>query len=141
MLISLLRLPTLGLAAIMCACGNVQPPPPAPSAQPAVSYDGRYVGTIRPIPPVPNPIWCDTLPSLTVLVTGNALSYTLSRPNLPPEPFYNPNFAIHIAPDGSFNGPGGDLAIASMTGRITGTHMTGQIEGTLCSYEFAADRR
>jgi hypothetical protein len=75
------------------------------------------------------------------LVTGNALSYTLSRPNLPPEPFYNPNFAIHIAPDGSFNGPGGDLAIASMTGRITGTHMTGQIEGTLCSYEFAADRR
>ena len=140
MLRSLPRLRMLGLATIVCGCGNAQPPPPLP-AQPAVSYDGHYVGTIRSAVSVQNQTWCETPPALTVVVSGNAFSYTLPHPNLPHEPFYNPNFAIRIAPDGSFNGPGGDLAIATMTGRITGTHMTGQIDGTDCSFEFAADRR
>lgn len=139
MLSSLPRRRTLALATIVCACSTAQPPP-APPAQPAVSYDGHYVGTIRSVVSVQNQTWCETSHSLAISVTGNAFSYTLSHPNLPHEPFYNPNFAIRIAPDGSFNGPGGDLAIATMTGRIAGTHMTGQIDGTDCSYEFAADR-
>jgi hypothetical protein len=133
------RLRMLALATIVCACSNAQPPPPAP-AQPAVSYDGRYVGTIRLVSTVAGQNWCETPPSLTVVVNGNAFSYTLPHPNLPHEAFYNPNFAIHVAPDGSFRGPGGDLDYASMAGRIAGTHMTGQIEGADCSYEFAADR-
>jgi hypothetical protein len=141
MLSSLPPLPVLGLATIVCACSDAQPPPPSPPPQPAVSYDGRYVGTIRSATSIQNQTWCATPPSLTVLVSANTLSYSLSHPNLPHEPFYSPNFAIHIAPDGSFNGPGGDLAIATMTGQITGSHMTGEIDGMDCSYEFAADRR
>jgi hypothetical protein len=140
MLASLRWLRVLGVAAIVCGCSSAQPPPAVP-AQPAVSYDGRYVGTIRQVSSALVQGWCDTPPPLTLVVNGNAFSYTLPHPNLPHEPFFNPNFAVHIAPDGSFSGPGGDLDYASMAGRITGTHMTGQIEGADCSYEFAADRR
>jgi hypothetical protein len=140
MLASLWRLRALGVATILCACTNPEPPP-APPAQPAVSYDGRYVGSIHLVSSALVQGWCDTPPSLTLMVNGNAFSYTLPHPNLPHEPFYNPNFAVHVAPDGSFRGPGGDLDYATMTGRITGSHLTGRIDGADCSYEFTADRR
>ena len=131
----------LGLVVVLWACSNAQAPQPTPPSQPAVSYDGNYVGTIRSLDSVQGQNWCDTPAALAIVVSGNAFSYTLPHPNLPHTPLYNPKFAMHIAPDGSFKGPGGELEFASIKGRITGTHMAGQIDGSDCSYAFAADRR
>src|SRR5215831_18542405 len=133
------RLWMLGVLAVLGACSNTQAPPPAPAPQPAVSYDGRYVGTIRSLQSMQSQNWCDTPAPLAILVNGNAFSYTLPHPNLPHTPLYNPSFVMQIAPDGSFRGPGGELEISSMSGRITGTHLAGQIDGSDCSYAFTAD--
>jgi hypothetical protein len=46
---------------------------------------------------------------------------------------------VTIAPDGSFNAYSAN-GEAQMTGRISGTHMAGQIAGTGCNYAFSADR-
>ena len=130
-----------GLAMLLWACSNDQAPQPTPPPQPAVSYDGRYIGTIHSLDSVQGQNWCDTPASLTIMVSGNEFNYTLPHPNLPNTPLYNPNFVMHIRPDGSFKGPGGELEFASMRGSITGTHMAGQIDGSDCSYGFVADRR
>jgi hypothetical protein len=141
MLSSSCRFWIVSLATVLWACSSAQAPEPTPPPQPAVSYDGRYVGTIRSVDSVQNQNWCTTPTAVTISVRSNSFEYTVSHPNLPNTPLYNPAFTMHIAPDGSFKGPGGELEIASMTGRITGTHMAGQIDGTDCSYAFSAERR
>ena len=141
MLHSPFRFWIVSIATVLGACSSAPAPEPAPPPQPAVSYDGSYVGTIRSVESVQSTNWCSTPSVLTMRVTGNTLDYTLPHPNLPHTPLYNPNFVMPIAPDGSFKGPGGDLEIATISGKITGTHMAGQIDGSDCSYVFTADRR
>jgi len=86
-----------------------------------------------------NQQWCETPPSITIAVSRNTLSFTLRHPKLPDGPLYNPAFQLDIAPDGSFNGADPKV-VATLTGRISGTHMTGQIIGLLCEFAFSADR-
>src|SRR5262249_47632871 len=131
----------LVVAATLWACSDSPAPQPTPPPQPAVSYDGRYVGSIHSVGSVQGQNWCDTPASVTIVVSANTFNYTLPHPNLPHTPLYNPAFTMQIRPDGSFRGTGGELEFASMSGQITGTHLVGQIDGSDCSYAFAADRR
>ena len=134
-------LSVIWLPLLLCACTKPEPAPASLAAPiQAVSYDGRYVGTINITQGVQNQDWCFTPPSFSVTVSGNAFSFTLRHPKMPDAPLYNPTFNMKIGADGSFGGPGGEQAIAMMKGLVSGTQMTGQISGTLCEFSFSADR-
>ena len=126
------------LAIMVSACSSTQAPPPPAPAVPKVSFDGRYAGSIRVTKSHGN--WCDTSPSLSLLVRNNAFTWTLTRPNLPQEDLYNPTFQVAVGADGSFDVEGGNGELTSLTGRIVGTHMTGQVDGKYCGYVFSAER-
>lgn len=72
---------------------------------------------------------------MTVQVTGNKFGYAMPHPNTPGNPTMV--YSAAIAPDGSFRS---DIGSGVMTGRITGTHMTGLIDGSACVYSFTMDR-
>jgi hypothetical protein len=139
------KLANISLITAICGCSTAAPPPgsPAPTAPP-VSFDGGYRGAIRVTSAGVGggqSNWCDTPPVISVSVRNSAFSYFLAQPNLPPDPYlpFSLTFAVTIAPDGSFAAwttNGG----AQMAGRITGSHMAGQIEGMGCGYAFTAER-
>jgi hypothetical protein len=107
-------------------------PPPS-----LVSWDGAYSGTVQ-ITGLGSGIqrqWCETDPQMTVRVTGNKFGYAMPHPNTPGNPTMV--YSAAIAPDGSFRS---DIGSGVMTGRITGTHMTGLIDGSACVYSFTMDR-
>ena len=107
-------------------------PPPS-----LVSWDGAYSGTVQ-ITGLGSGIqrqWCETDPQMTVQVTGNKFGYAMPHPNTPGNPTMV--YSAAIAPDGSFRS---DIGSGMMTGRITGTHMTGLIDGSACVYSFTMDR-
>jgi hypothetical protein len=85
--------------------------------------------------------WCDTSPVISLSIQNNEFSYVLEHPNLPRDKsgFLSPIFVARVAPDGSFRAasPNGS---AAMTGIITGSRMSGQINGTGCSYTFTAEK-
>jgi len=121
------------------ACSAAAPAsPPPPPATPAVSFDGRYTGSIR-ITKSHND-WCDTPPSISVMISNNSFAWTLTRPNLPQKDLYNPTFQVDVRPDGQFDVEGGNGELTSLKGRITGLHMAGEIDGKYCGYVFSADR-
>jgi hypothetical protein len=133
-----------GLAAFMTvlAITGCSPPPPAvpgrSTAPPAaISWDGAYRGTIQ-ITGLGSGIqreWCETDPRMTVQVTGNKFGYAMPHPNTPGNPTMV--YSAAIAPDGSFRS---DIGTGVMSGRVTGTHMSGLIDGSACVYSFTADR-
>ena len=132
-----LTLGLLGAAAAGCSA-PAPPPPPAMPAAPAVSFDGRYNGSIRITRSHNN--WCDTPPTFVLAVQNNGFTWTLSRPNLPQKDLYNPTFNVSIGADGGFDVEGGNGELTSLKGRIAGTHMAGEVDGKYCHYVFSADR-
>ncbi len=130
-----------GLALSACA-----PPPPPPPPAPVVSYDGTYNGTLTLSgvgAGVPQE-GCATSPQLTVQVRNNAFTYVQPHPNsnvtAPGMPTVSATttYTVAVAPNGTFSGQS-DVS-GTMTGAISGTHMTGTIEGIVCVYSFTADR-
>ena len=129
----------LWLVASAAACSAPAPPTPPPApAMPAVSFDGHYTGSIRITKNHNN--WCDTPPSISITISNNAFTWTLTRPNLPQKELYNPTYQVEVHPDGQFDVEGGNGDFTSLKGRITGSHMTGDIDGKYCGYVFSADR-
>jgi len=139
---------TILTAAILFALGacSEPPKPPAPPMPKAasVSFDGTYRGRIQVSSRAPEVSgaqanWCDTPPAISLSVQNNAFSYVLAHPNLPNDPGLSPTIAVTIAPDGSFVGSNQNGG-TDMVGRVTGSHMEGQIRGTGCGYAFTAER-
>ena len=133
----------LGLAAAGCA---EQAPPPKPAPMPAISYDGTYTGTIRVTDAATSmrESDCATIPRFSVVVSGNQFSFPLphpavarSAPSL--QKSTTPVYNASIGPDGAIKGISNDTN-TPMRGQVTGTRMTGQIDGLLCNYAFTADR-
>jgi hypothetical protein len=128
-----------------CAPTASPPAPTLPMAAP-VSYDGDYRGTIS-VTSTSSVIsgaasnWCDTPPAISLSVQNNAFSYVLVRPNLPRDPNdrFSIAFAARVGPSGSFSTSSRN-GEAVMTGSIAGSRMAGQIDGTGCSYAFAAEK-
>jgi hypothetical protein len=127
--------------AVMTFAG-CSPPPGSASAgstasTPSVSWDGAYRGTVQ-ITGLGSGVqrqWCETDPQMVVQVAANAFSYSMPHPNAPNNP--TPVYSATIAPDGSFRS---DIGSGVMTGRVSGTRMTGFIDGSVCVYSFTMDR-
>ena len=124
------------------AIAGCSPPPQSVSSgstapPPAVSWDGAYSGTVQ-ITGLGSGIqrqWCETDPQMAVQVSGNKFSYAMPHPNTPGNPTMV--YSSSIAPDGSFRS---DIGTGVMSGRVTGTQMTGLIDGSSCVYSFTMDR-
>jgi hypothetical protein len=119
---------------------------PAAFPAPAISFDGRYEGTMRMTGSSlgMSRSNCATSPRISVEVKNNQFSLATphpeavaSTPSLTDRatPVYNAT----IRPDGSIVGISNQTN-ATMQGRIFGSRMSGQIFGLLCYYEFTADR-
>jgi len=123
--------------------------PPAAVSQPAavpVSFDGNYRGRIQltstsSLVSGAQSNWCNTPSEITLPIQNAAFNYVLMHPNVPRDSgdSLSPTFAVAVNSDGSFNATSQN-GEAQMTGRITGGHMAGRINGTGCGYEFTADR-
>ena len=131
MLIALLAATTI------VGCTPAQSPPSSAVAPAAVSWDGIYRGSVQITGIGSGTLrsWCETDPQIVFQVSNNAFSYAQPHPNAPNNP--TPVYAATIAPDGTFNTT---LASGTMRGRVTGTHMSGEIDGSVCVYSFALDR-
>ena len=85
--------------------------------------------------------WCNTPPVIALSVRNNVFNYVLAHPDVPQDPAYplSPMFTVAVAPDGSFDAisVNGEAEVA---GRITGSHIAGQINGSTCGYAFSAER-
>lgn len=133
-----------GLTAVIAviAIAGCSPPPQSVSSGstaplPEVSWDGAYSGTVQ-ITGLGSGIqrqWCETDPQMVVQVTGNKFDYAMPHPNTPGTPTMS--YSAAIMPDGAFRS---DIGTGVMTGRVTGTHMTGYIDGSACVYSFTMDR-
>ncbi|HKM63472.1 MAG TPA: hypothetical protein VJY39_13385 [Acidisphaera sp.] len=129
----------LALGALAWGCSA---PPPAPAPAPPVSYDGQYVGTVQLASGGPE---CATNPHVSWQVSGNRFTYVQLHPKAAgtapalTAQSTSATYAVTILPDGTITGDSGNLN-GSISGRVTGTHMSGQISGLLCGYTFTADR-
>jgi hypothetical protein len=127
-----------------CAASAPPPAPPPPSLTSPVSFDGTYRGSIRVTStgvPREQTSWCDTLPAISLALQNSAFNYVLLHPNVPKDSNYSlsPTFAVVVAADGSFNATSQN-GEAQMIGRITGSQLAGQINGTACNYAFTAQK-
>jgi hypothetical protein len=107
-----------------------------------VSFNGNYRGMIRLTSSGvigTQGKWCDTPPVISLSIRNNVFSYVLEHPNLPRDSTYSlsPTFTVAIAPDGSFDAMSQN-GEAEMAGRITGSDMAAQINGSICGYAFTA---
>jgi hypothetical protein len=105
---------------------------------PVTSFDGTYRSTIRITSladAAKGTAWCVTPGQSIITVENGQFSYTVPHPNAPDNPA--PTFQATVARDGSFIGQGND---GTISGRVSGTHMDGSIDGMACIYAFAGDR-
>ena len=72
---------------------------------------------------------------MTVQVAGGKFSYAMPHPNAPDNP--TPVYPATIAPNGSFRS---DISTGVMTGQVSGSRMSGMIDGSVCVYSFTMDR-
>jgi hypothetical protein len=122
-------------------------PPPLPATTPTtapVSFNGNYQGSIRLTSSGISggqTSWCDTPPALSLSIQKGTFNYVLLHPNVPKDSNYSlsPTFTVVLAPDGSFSATSQN-GEAQMVGRITGSHLAGQINGTACGYAFTAEK-
>ena len=105
---------------------------------PVTSFDGSYRSTIRitsAAEATTGTSWCETPGQPVITVANGQFSYAVPHPNTPGNP--TPVFQATMAQDGSFVGQANDGIIS---GRVSGTHMEGSIDGAGCIYAFTGDR-
>jgi hypothetical protein len=128
----------LVLAAALAGCAA--PPETAPTiAVPAVTYDGRYSGTVllTGVASGADRSWCETSPQFVVDVVGNAFTYSQPHPKMPNGGIAT--YSVAIARDGTFQGQSN--ATGLMSGRIEGGAMSATVDGIGCAYKVTATRR
>jgi hypothetical protein len=109
-----------------------------PATAPVTSFDGSYrstLGITSAAEEVKGSSWCVSPGQPIVTVANGRFSYTVPHPNVPGYPA--PTFQATLVQNGSFAGQGND---GTISGRITGTHMEGSIDGSACIYAFTGDR-
>ena len=108
------------------------------AAPPVSSFDGSYQSTIRIIATAgaaEGTNWCDTPGQPVINVANGQFGYDVPHPNAPFA--MTANFAATMAKDGSFSG---QAVSGTISGRVSGTHMEGNIDGQGCLYAFTGDR-
>jgi hypothetical protein len=135
-----------GLAAGLAIDACTPAPPPPPPA-PAISYDGTYQGAVvlKDIAAGVASVGCAPNPHLVLQVKNNAFTYVqphksdlLSTTPGTGKGVASAIYTVAIAQNGSFGGQSQEAG--TIAGVISGTHMTGTIEGLECVYSFTADR-
>ena len=109
-----------------------------PATAPVTSFDGSYrstLGITSAAEEVKGSSWCVSPGQPIVTVANGQFSYTVPLPNGPGHPA--PTFQAIVVQNCSFAGQGND---GTISGRITGTHMEGSIDGSASIYAFAGDR-
>jgi hypothetical protein len=102
------------------------------------TFDGTYQSTIRvtdAVDAAKEGGWCETPGQSVITVAKGQFSYAVPHPNIPGNP--TPNFLATMAQDGSFSG---QIVEGTISGRVGGTHMEGNISSTACVYAFTGDR-
>jgi hypothetical protein len=126
-----------------CAAQAPAPAGGSAAAAPSVSFDGHYDGTVQLVGAASgfDPHQCATDPRLSLQVTNSEFTYVQPHPNAGAmaQRETTATYTATIAPDGTIRGSSANLS-GGMSGRVTGTHMSGQINGVVCYYSFAADR-
>ena len=127
-----LMLMTIGCAGPMGTIHSDTPPPP-----PVTAFDGTFRGTIRSTHSLvaAETSWCDTPGQPAITVANGQFTYATPHPELPGNP--TPIYTATMASDGSFYGQ--DIS-GTISGRVSGTHMEGTIDGSACLYSFTANR-
>jgi hypothetical protein len=115
----------------------VSPTPPSPAA----AYDGQYQGTVNATSVASSLTLdrCATDPRFVVSVRNNQFTYAQTFPGLVgTSPAFTPETASMtydaiITPDGVIRGGTANMR-GQISGRVTGTGMSGEIRGFLCTY-------
>jgi hypothetical protein len=135
----------VALSGTLWGCSGQVSGPGSASAvvnSPVVAYDGHYEGTVRFDSSASGftPEQCATNPRMSFQVRNGQFSYSQPHPHAGnfTDQESTATYTVTIAPDGTVHGTSGDLA--QFTGRMTGTRMTGQMNGIICYYTFSADR-
>lgn len=124
--------------AVLAAGGCVEAPPQvAPPALPAVAVNGSYMATIALTDMAPGfqKQWCDTKPTAPITVVDNAFRYAMAHPGMPGNP--TPVYEVQIKEDGTFRV---ENEAGVMLGSSDGTAIKAKINGTVCYYDFSAQR-
>src|SRR3712207_2398794 len=132
---------------LMAGCAGPAPPGrPAAFPSAAVSFDGRYEGTMRVTGASVGMDHrdCATPPRISIEVKNNRFSLATPHPQVAAS---TPSLADRAAPvyDAAIRPDGTVVGISHQTntalqGVVSGTRMSGQVYGLLCYYEFTADR-
>jgi hypothetical protein len=124
------------LTATMTGCSGPPPPPSAGAPPPApvpVPIDGTYDGQMQLSRG--ETIDCGNQDLITLQVKNQSFTFRLDQPQAVWKPTVT--FTATIGPDGSFNAQSGP---DSMSGRVAGGAMQGQIIGDICGFSFVANR-
>jgi hypothetical protein len=137
--IPLVSLCSMVLSFVLAGCaGSMGTMHADPATAAVTSFDGSYRSTIRITSSgdeAKGTDWCVTPGQPIITVANGRFSYTVPHPNVPGTPA--PTFQAALARDGSFVGQANDGMIS---GRVSGTHMQGSIDGAGCIYAFDANR-
>jgi hypothetical protein len=132
---------SIALPLVLIGCTSVEPPPPQVSEPAPVvrTFDGPYRNTIRVVSRAASSqvnAWCQTPGQPVISIENGHFTYTVTHPNVPRNATVV--FSATVSSDGSFSGQEGTAG--TMTGRITGSHISGEIVGSACRYAFAGER-
>jgi hypothetical protein len=110
---------------------------------PVASSDGRYQGSVQVtgVDSGGDISWCETDRKLSWQVTNHMFTYVQPHPNAPHPASVDTRTTAYsgaISSDGSIRGTSNYSG--AIEGRLTGSHMTGSINGAGCQYSFSADR-
>ncbi len=108
------------------------------TAAPVTSFDGSYGNTIRVIRSAgatEGTTWCDSPGQPVITVANGRFSYAVPHPNVPGDA--TTSVQATMTQDGSFSG---QAVGGTISGRVSGTHIEGSIDGLACVYAFAGDR-
>jgi hypothetical protein len=134
----------LVLGATLWGCA---PRPVLPDLGPTPSYDGHYIGSVQVSGAASgiNASECATNPGVTFDVKNNAFAYTQPHPSVAGTApaltvaATTTTYNAEIDPDGTIRGESGDVG-GTISGKVAGRSISGQINGVLCYYSFSATR-
>ena len=105
---------------------------------PVTAFDGSYQTTLRSTESFGSKMvsaWCESPGQPVVTIANGAFTYAVPHPNVPGNA--TPVFTARLSDDGSFSG---QIVAGTLIGHISGTQITGTIDGSACIYELSGAR-